>query len=109
MKKYITIALTIIFAIVTIIYLGTILPHTFFLSIFLSYVLSIPLLIVILSMYNTAKNNIKEKNTRYLITYTRETQELFTINTDSKPEHFVMVEKNMGKKIIILNVYKYQI
>jgi len=109
MKKYITIALTLIFAIVTIIYVGTILPHTFFLSIFLSYVLSIPLFIVVLCMYNTVKTTIKDKNSRYLITFTRETQEVFTINTDSKPEHFIMVEKNMGKKIIILNVYKYQI
>ena len=109
MKKYYTLALTLIFIIVTIIYLGTIFPHTFFLSIFLSYVLSIPLFIITLCMYNTIRNRIKEKNTRYLITFTRDTQEIISINTDTKPEHFVIAEKNMGKTIIILNVYKYQI
>lgn len=109
MKKYFTLSLTIIFIIVTIIYLGTIFPHAFFLSIFLSYVFSIPLFIIILCMYNTMKANDINKNTRYLITFTRDTQEIITINTDTKPEHFIMAEKNMGKTIIILNIYKYQI
>ena len=109
MKKYYTISSTIIFMIVTIIYLGTLFPHAFFLSIFLSYVLSIPLFITTLSMYNTIKAKNIQKNTRYLITYTNDSKEVYFINTDTKPEHFVITEKNMGKTIIILNVYEYQI
>lgn len=109
MKKYYTISSTIIFMIVTIIYLGTLFPHAFFLSIFLSYVLSIPLFITVLGMFNTIKNRVLDKKTRYLITFTNDTKEVYFINTDTKPEHFVITEKNMGKTIFILNVYKYQI